>query len=447
MQLNSQHHTTSRKTHEGASSKQINVLEELTRTVSACLLWEDQFYENGVSIADRIRELVKVNKAQDVSKLAIHARTNLQLRHAPLLLARELARCARGKIVGHTITNVIQRADELTEFLAIYWSDGKCPLSAQVKLGLAQAWPKFNAYQLAKYNRNKKTTLLRDCLFLCHAKPKNKAQAATWRKLANGTLKSPDTWEVGLSAGGDKKEVFTRLLQENKLGYMALLRNLRNMVAANVKRELIASALISGAKKSKGQHFRYVSAAIACPSLAQEIDVAMELSLRAQTKLPGSTALIIDVSGSMRQSLSSKSTLTHIQTAGALAVLLRGICYNTRIFIFAETWREVPSRTGLSLIDAIVNTNVGRTTKLGQTVKEIQNFAAYDRTICITDEQTQDAIPNPQGDGYIVNVASCKNGIGYGRWTHISGLSSSIVSYIQEAEADNYMQETYETFT
>jgi hypothetical protein len=34
-------------------------------------------------------------------------------------------------------------ADELSEFVAIYWKDGRVPLSGQVKKGLAAAFPKF----------------------------------------------------------------------------------------------------------------------------------------------------------------------------------------------------------------------------------------------------------------------------------------------------------------
>ena len=67
--------------------------------------------------------------------------------------------------MAETLTRVIQRADELTEFVAIYWSEGKLPLSAQVKKGLAAAFRKFDAYALAKYNRENPVKL-RDVLFL-----------------------------------------------------------------------------------------------------------------------------------------------------------------------------------------------------------------------------------------------------------------------------------------
>jgi hypothetical protein len=152
MQINSQ--VKSIYTHEGAKAKHINPELQLYRSVMANLLWEDQFYEEGVKIAERIKALIPLVDHRKVAGLAIYAREEMKLRHVPLLLARELARISSGKyLVSSLLERIIQRPDELTEFLAIYWQDGKQPLSGQVKKGLAKAFTKFSAYQLAKYNR------------------------------------------------------------------------------------------------------------------------------------------------------------------------------------------------------------------------------------------------------------------------------------------------------
>lgn len=108
--------------------------------------------------------------------------------------------------------------------------------------GLGDAFPKVSAYQLAKYNR-RNPVKLRDVLFLSHAKPKDDEQKAVWKQLVDGTLPSPDTWELELSAGKDKRETWTRILNEKKLGALALLRNLRNMTEAQVDDALIRSSL------------------------------------------------------------------------------------------------------------------------------------------------------------------------------------------------------------
>src|SRR5215475_7072738 len=222
------------RTHEGAVARHISPELQLRRSVLACLLWESQFYEDGVDIAGRIAELVPKVAAEKVAALAVEAREQMKLRHAPLLLVREMARHATHRaLVSDTLARVIQRADELSEFVAIYWKDGRVPLSGQVKKGLAAAFPKFDEYQLAKYDRGGPIKL-RDVLFLSHAKPRDATQAGVWKKLIWGRLTTPDTWEVALSASGkeggaDKRKAWERLLLEQKLGALALLRNLRNL--------------------------------------------------------------------------------------------------------------------------------------------------------------------------------------------------------------------------
>src|SRR6266852_9054348 len=229
-----------KQTHEGAPAKHISPELQLRRSVLACLLWESQFYEDGIEIAGRIAELVPKVAAEKVAALAVEAREQMKLRHAPLLLVREMARHKTHRaLVAETLARVIQRADELAEFVAIYWKDGRVPLSGQVKKGLAAAFPKFDEYQLAKYDRGGPINL-RDVLFLCHAKPRDQVQADVWKKLVSGSLSAPDTWEVALSSGADKREAWERLLREQKLGALALLRNMRE---AGVDEPLVLEAL------------------------------------------------------------------------------------------------------------------------------------------------------------------------------------------------------------
>lgn len=424
--------TSTIQTHEGAPAKQIDAYSQLRRSVLSCMLWENTFYENGVDIAQRISDLVKLNKPEDVAALAVEARTVFRLRHVPLLLARELARTG-GRLVGDTLYQIIQRPDELTEFLSIYWKDSKQPLSKQVKLGLARAFRKFDAYQLAKYNR-KTPIQLRDVLFLCHAKPKDGLQDALWKKLIDGKLDIPDTWETKLSAGDDKKATFTRLINEKKLGYMALLRNLRNMNEAGVDRQLVVKALLDGAEHSKALPFRFIAAMKACPQWEDIVDPAMIIAAKSMEPLPGRTVVVVDCSGSMSAMLSGKSTLSRFDAAAALAILVREIADDCVVYAYGSDVKLIPSRRGMALRDALEQSNVGWATNLGQCVRHI-NQTDYDRAIIITDEQSRDAVPGPKGKGYVINVAPYENGIGYGPWTHIDGFSEAAVQYIQETEA------------
>ena len=420
-------------THEGAPAVRLTVERELRRTVMACLLWEDGFYENGVAVAERFKSLTAQADPALTAAVAVEAREKGRLRHAPLMLMRELARHPRKPKIAGDLARIIQRADELSEFLALYWSEGRCPLSAQVKKGLAEAFGKFDAYQLAKYDRDG-AVRLRDVLFLCHAKPRDGAQEKLWKKLAERRLNPPDTWEVSLSAGADKRETFTRLIRESKLGYLALLRNLRNMVQSGVDDGLIRTALLDGAAKSKALPFRFVAAAKAAPSLEPVLDEAMKKAVRVMEPLRGRTYVLIDVSGSMDASLSRKSDLDRMNAAAALGVLICSLSESARVFTFSNQVVEVPPRASISLIDAVRRSQSHGGTELGRAVKKMNEIGGYDRLIVVTDEQSHDRVPAPAGRGYMINVATCKNGVGYGDWVHIDGFSEAVVNYIQAYE-------------
>lgn len=436
--------------HHGVPAVPLTQLDELRRSVLACLLWESSFYESGTTIADRIKHLVAQCQPHEVAELAIEAREKQRLRHVPMLLVRELARsagrCPEG-LIAATLARVIQRADELAEFLAMYWSDDKAkdararsPLSKQVKKGLATAFGKFDEYQLAKYNRDG-VVRLKDVLFMTHAKPADESQAALWKRLVEGALAPAGTWEERLSAGEDKRAVFEDLLSTGKLGYMALLRNLRTMQQVGVNEALVFKALQDGAAKSKALPFRFVAAARAVPAWEPHIDAAMQLAVSGLEKLPGRTAVLVDVSPSMNDPLSAKSDLRRKDAAGGLAILLRGICQDVRVFAFSNTVAEVPPRNGMALFDAISNAVDSNGTRLGAAVQWVAKAAPdVDRLIVFTDEESQDPVGAPHCMGYMVNVATSDKSVAHDSWTRINGFSEAVVQYIAALEAAQRVQ-------
>ena len=424
-------------THEGAPARHVGVLAQLRRSVLSCLLWESEFYEDGEEIGKRIADLTAQCLPEDVVALAIEAREQMHLRHVPLLLLRELARHPlikdRPQLLSKTMGRVLQRADEPAEFLALYWKDKKQPLSKQVKRGLAWSMRRFSEYELAKYSRDTEIKL-RDVLFMSHARPKDDAQAVLWKKLAANELAIPDTWEVQLSAGADKKETFERLIREKKLGYFALIRNLRNMEQAGVDVELVREAILArkgGAEKILP--FRYIAAARHAKQFEPELDMAMQAALAELPKLVGTTIVLVDNSGSMAARLSRKSDMTRSDVAAGVAIVARSVCESVRVFAFSDNCVEVPPRTGMALRDAIhTATSLGRT-QLGAAVVAVSNLP-HDRLIVITDEQSADRVPEPKGLGYMINVASNRNGVGYGKWVHIDGWSDAVVRFVAEHE-------------
>ncbi len=421
------------RTHEGAPARNISPELQLRRSVLACLLWESQFYEDGVEIAGRIAELVPKVAAETVAALAVEGRERMKLRHAPLLLVREMARHKTHRaLVSETLARIIQRADELAEFVAIYWKDGRVPLSGQVKKGLAAAFPKFDEYQLAKYDRGGPIKL-RDVLFLCHAKPRDQAQADVWKKLVSGSLTTPDTWEVALSSGADKREAWERLLREQKLGALALLRNLRNMREVGVNEPLVLSALGS-MSAVRVLPFRFLAAARYAPQWEEALEQTMLMCVAETEKLPGKTIVLVDVSGSMTAPLSRRSEMQRTDAAYGLAVLLREIAEKVAVYSFSDNLVEVPARRGFALRDAIDASQRHNSTQLGNAVEKLNRNEKCDRLIVITDEQAHDKVPAPSGKGYLINVASYKNGVGYGKWMHIDGWSEAVIEYIRALE-------------
>lgn len=428
-----------KQTHEGAQAARITPEQELRRTVAACLLWEDGFYESGESIADRIKGLVPKCRASFVAACAFEARTKMKLRHVPLLLAREMARHdGHRALVGKLLPSIIQRADELAEFVSIYWKDKRQPLSKQVKVGLAAAFQQLNEYALAKYNRDG-AVKLRDVLFLCHAKPKDEEQAALWKRLVDGKLVTPDTWEVALSGGADKAATFARLMAEKQLGALAFLRNLRNMSEAGVDAGVV-QAYGQAVDIARVLPFRFIAAARAVPAWEHIIEPMMLRACEGREKLPGKTVVLLDVSGSMDAPISAKSDLHRLDAACGVAILLRELCADVEVMTFSTRVVQVPARRGFALRDAIVNSQVHGGTYLGAAVTAINQQREYDRLIVLTDDQSADKVPAPKATGYVINVASNKNGVGYGPWSHIDGWSEACIDYVQECEKQSTAQ-------
>jgi len=105
------------------------------------------------------------------------------------------------------------------------------------------------------------------------------------------------------------------------------------------------------------------------------------------------------------------------------------------VYSFSDELVRVPSRQGFALRDAINASQRHNGTYLGKALGGIhEKEGPYDRLIVITDEQSHDSVPNPKARGYMINVASYQNGVGYGRWTHIDGWSDSVIEYIRAAE-------------
>lgn len=441
----------------GAVADTITAEQTLRRSVLTNLLWEDAAYESGVEIAKVIAETIPKVPADIVAKIAIEARTKQKLRHVPLYIVREMARIASHRhLVAATLAEVIQRPDELTEFLAIYWKSGKDqPLSAQVKRGLATAFAKFDAYSLAKYNRDE-AVKLKDVLFLSHAKPKDDAQALVWKQLIDGTLATPDTWEVELSQSKDKTASWTRLLTEKdekgrgKLGALAFIRNLRNITEAAVDKNLVRT-YFTQVNPERVLPFNFLSAVQQAPDYTAQLEGLMLKCLAAFPKLKGKTVFVVDVSGSMGATLASKSTMTRLDAAAALTALMREVCEDPVIYATAGSdgkrehkTVEVAAHRGFALMNEIksrAHSLGGGGIFLSQATKHIEKIEKNAaRLIVLSDSQDCDYVKDPNSaaafgqNNYLFDVSCHTKGVAYKRFLHIDGWSEHVIDYIYAYE-------------
>lgn len=433
------------------SDSEQKIVDTFNRTLMSCMLWENEFYESGESIADRIYKSVGELREHGLDihayQGAVKARKESHLRHAPLLVI--VAMIQHGypsNLIEDAIVTVCTRADMMGELIKIYWKNGKQPLTNAMRRGIARAFQSFGEFELAKYNSRNADITLRDVMFLTHPTPP-KILEDVYKDLANKTLKSADTWEVALSAGADKKETFTRLLEENKLGYFALIRNIRNMENAGVDTNLICKHIKSRRGADKILPFRFVAAYNNTSSM--QIKEALEFAFKGAVEdlpyLSGRTAVLVDVSGSMENRLSAKSDMTRSQAAAALATLVKGD--NVTVFTFADNVKifSIDTTLGLRDVSNIIHSDGGGTDLYGA-ISSISPVS-FDRLICITDEQdnggwhyingrrSYESPLNENIKNYVINVASYKNGIKYdNKAVSINGFSENVLIFIHSYE-------------
>jgi hypothetical protein len=371
---------------EGARAYTLTPEMELYTAVVTSGL-SDTFYEKEHNRLTRIQALIANNDAEFVGKLAVYARQKMNLRSIPMVLAVELAKANTGNVVvSKTIKGVVRRADEITELLAYYQKANERSgykklnrMSKQVQKGLAAAFNEFNEYQFAKYNRNGEITL-RDALFLVHPSPKSEGQQEIFNKIALNNLATPYTWETELSALGQqvyenteaRREAFRakweELIDSNQLGYMALLRNLRNIVEATVSADHIQKvcAFLSEPKNvlnSKQLPFRFLAAyreikklqSVHVSSVLSALEVAILQSVNNMSGFDQNTSVLIacDVSGSMQKPISAKSKILLYDIGLVLGMSLQTRCKSVIAGMFGDTWKVVnmPNNNILANVD------------------------------------------------------------------------------------------------
>lgn len=427
---------------EGGLAFAVSPERELYLRAVTCMVGEKKFYQSGVENTMEMlglihKVLVSDNRAF-VLQLASYCRNAMNLRSIPIMLLGEAIKSEVFKGTGMIekyVPEVIKRADEIAELLGYIAGEESFGdqgaegfmVPKQVKKGLEQAFHNFTPYQLEKYNRSGKFSL-GDALRLIHAKPLDEAESDLFRYLARGDeeamMRIPDlnakatflarpsfdevcrkimvdyaiTWEVAISKFGQSKELWEALLP--RMGYMATLRNLRNMLTQGVDTDTLGKIIADPerVKRSKQLPFRYYSAWKELPGqrMQRYLSDALEVSVDNVDISPAKTLVIVDYSGSMSSPISERSTVSMKE----IATVMASVCVklmDADVIGFATNFGEINVDSRDTIMGTLDRASKHRNEYGGSTdawkpfVYITEKGKEYDRIILVSDMQCYDS--------------------------------------------------------
>lgn len=393
---------------------------------------EKTFYEKAGARDARFTALVQAIAVEDpdwVAGFLPWLRKTAFLRTAPLVAAVDAMKAMLDAGIHGSrsiVASVLERGDEPGEVFAIwlgkYGRNFPMPLKRAVADGVVKL---YTERSMAKYDTPSAAFRFGDVVQLSHAKPNDHYQKVLFKYLMDrrfnaqaeipeelkraaarkaalskdaSELTSEDvraaglTWQNVLSAATDKKAAWEKLIPT--MGYMALLRNLRNFDEAGIPQEmvdLVIKKLVDPeeVKRSKQFPYRFLSAYKELNSLTWggALERAMNQSLANIPELPGRTLILVDRSGSMfGRGLSAESKSDWAEVAGvfgaALAIRNRD---RSTLIQYGSTAYEMPTPAGASVLRLVSQMkNLGGTATV-QTINA--TFKGHDRVVVITDEQ------------------------------------------------------------
>lgn len=422
--------------YEGALAFKLDTLTELYLKAASSLVGEPKFYTDAKTsdndLLNAIHAVAKIDP-EFILQLAVYCREELYLRSVSLMLVAEFANSEDciGKVEGarRYVNRVIQRADELTELIAYQLARNKVvprnktKLPMLIRFSVKEAFPKFDRYQIGKYNKDDVEVKMRDAMFLTHPEPWDKEQSDIFAKLAGKNLESPETWEVMRSTGKMTwHDVIRNIFYKNHRvnNYMAILRNLRNCLqSSDVTKEdvdlLCRMITDQGAVRySKQLPFQFFSAYkelekvdgkslspvgnLMVNDVMDAIETAVMYSTDNFPKLSGSSTLIAcDVSGSMEKAISKNSSVERFDIGIILGSIANRFCGHTITGMFGDTWKVVPmTKSGGILRNALEmhkrEGEVGYSTNGYKVIDYLlENDLKVDRIMIFTDCQMWDS--------------------------------------------------------
>lgn len=395
----------------GAPAYSMDVKPKLVTQVLTSFFNESKFYsDNSAEMQETIKSVIEKDP-QFVSNLAIFARRVFNMRSVAHVLTAYLAHETSGKpYVRRTIEGVTLRGDDLTEIMAFYLSTFGKPIPNSLRRAIAGKLVTFDEYTLAKYKGDNKAVKMRDLICLCRPRPQTSKQDELFKRCIENHLETPLTWESELSASGNTAETWEKLIDSGKVGYMALLRNLRNIIKANPCNIQQVYDIIQDperVRKSKQMPFRFYSAYKAVSDIAGSkvfdvLESALESSVDNMPKLADTTVIAVDVSGSMSSPVSEKSEVRCYEIAMLLGLLANRICDNSIFYTFNNNIEKIAVSSRCSILEKVRNTGCcGGTNMALPFQKMINDKIKADRIIVLSDNMNNSGLwGNPPTQHY-----------------------------------------------
>jgi hypothetical protein len=403
---------------EGHDAYRMDWKTKLVTMVLTSFFNEKKFYgDNSDELVNCIKSGI-IDDPQFVSNLAIFARREFNMRTVSHVITGYLANIPQGKpFVKRTVKSIVMRGDDATELLAFYLDTFGKPIPNSLRKALRDIFQTFDAYTLAKYKGEGHSVKMRDILCLCRPAPKNEEQSKFWKDLLEGKIKPAYTWETELSAKGNNKETWEELISSGRVGYMALLRNLRNIMNAkpdNISQVFDKLSDPEAVRKNRQLPFRYLSAYREIPydswwkiDACEALEKAADISVENLPKIPGRTVIAIDTSGSMSCSLSRNSGVQCKDIAMLLGLIANRICENAIVYSFDDALKElIVSKCGGLISTAMRESCCGGGTDMYLPMEHIlKNRIEADRIIYISDNECNYQISgNPTWYGHSETV-------------------------------------------
>lgn len=455
--------TIKTKTTEGHVAYKMAEKMKLITQVLTSFVNEKKFYGDNT---DEMMETIKSVIAKDpafVANLAVFARREFHMRSVSHVLTAYLAHEPNGKpFVRELVSAVCERGDDLTEIMSFYLSTFGKPIPNSLKKGINDKLVTLDEYVLAKYKGDGKAVKMRDLLCLCRPSPKTEAQSAMFKRCLDGTLETPYTWESELSAKSNSTATWEALIDSSKVGYMALLRNLRNILQAhpkNVEKVLRKIADPVAVSKSKQLPFRYLAAyksvqGYATSKVFDALETAVRLSAENLPKLEGLTIIAIDTSGSMSAKISGNSEVACYEVAMMLGLIANQMCKDSIVYTFDTTLKELNSSHYDSILAKCRQAACGGGTNMSLPfARIIEKHIKPDRVIVVSDNMCNQGITWYSNQTVGQYAQKAREAVGKNFWVHaidclgygtqqfngektniMAGWSEKILEFIRYAE-------------